>query len=160
MTTCFQWHDLECVELRHPLLVLVALCLGTGFSSQRSLHVESFCLISYNSCWVGFVIRLRSYWLFRVRVTLQLTVSQSVLALRPSGTHGQILAVVMTVAVLLSWGVLPNGSVCIVTSHSPCLCWQYIHMYIFISFLFLLYLHRQIIIIIILRLHPGSVQQR
>jgi len=36
----------------------------------------------------------------RVTVTLQLTVSQSVLALSPSGTHDQILVVVKTVAVL------------------------------------------------------------
>jgi len=33
------------------------------------------------------------------------SVSPSVLTLSPSGTHGQILAVVKTGAVLLSWGV-------------------------------------------------------
>jgi len=36
-------------------------------------------------------------------------VSQSVLALSPSGTHDQILAVVKTVAGLMSWGVFPEG---------------------------------------------------
>jgi hypothetical protein len=37
------------------------------------------------------------------------SVSQSVLALSPSGTHDQILAVVNTVAALLSRGVFPDG---------------------------------------------------
>jgi hypothetical protein len=36
------------------------------------------------------------------------TDGQSVLALSPSGTHNQIMAVVKAVAVLLSWGVLPD----------------------------------------------------
>jgi hypothetical protein len=44
----------------------------------------------------------------RIRVTLQLTVSQPTLALSPSGTHDKILAVVKTVAVLFVVGVLPD----------------------------------------------------
>jgi hypothetical protein len=46
-----------------------------------------------------------------IRITLQLTVgrsvSQSVMALSPSGTHDQSLAVVKTVAVLFVVGLLP-----------------------------------------------------
>jgi hypothetical protein len=37
------------------------------------------------------------------------SISQSVLALSPSGSHGQILAAVKTAAVLLPWGVFTDG---------------------------------------------------
>jgi hypothetical protein len=37
------------------------------------------------------------------------SVRKSVLAMSPSGTHDQILALVKTCAVLFSWGVLPDG---------------------------------------------------
>jgi len=71
--------------------------------------------------WVGVSIRPRYLprlipklmW-SRVRVTLQLTVSPSVLALSPSGTHDQILVVLKTVAVLFVVGSSPcrgDGSI-------------------------------------------------
>jgi uncharacterized membrane protein len=63
------------------------------------------------------------------------------LALRPSGTHDQILAVVKTAAAL-SWGL------CFVTGHSPCLRGQYKHMYIIVIIISIII----IIIIIILGL--------
>jgi hypothetical protein len=44
------------------------------------------------------------------------SVSQSVLALSPSGTYDQILAIVWTVVGHPPW-------------RTPCLCWQYIHVY-------------------------------
>jgi hypothetical protein len=45
----------------------------------------------------------------RVRVTLHLSVSQSILALNPSGTHDEVLAVLQTVAVLPVVGRPPVG---------------------------------------------------
>jgi len=62
----------------------------------------------------------------RVRVTLQLTVCQSVLALSPSGTHDQNLAVAKTVVVLF----VRDG--CLVSGHSICLCWYYIYVHFYI----------------------------
>jgi len=51
----------------------------------------------------------------RVRVTLRLTVSQSVSALSPSGTRDQILAVVKT--------VFPDGRTGLSCNRSQSLCW-------------------------------------
>jgi hypothetical protein len=47
----------------------------------------------------------------RVRVTLQLTVGRSVLALNPSGTHDKILVVVKTAWLPMQWvlGFFPWG---------------------------------------------------
>jgi hypothetical protein len=49
----------------------------------------------------------------------------------------------------LSWASsLTEGRVCLITGHSLCLCWQYIHTYIYISFLSVLSFSLIIIIII------------
>jgi hypothetical protein len=76
-------HNISCENLTNSTLLTVSLV--TRLTPA---------VTAYNDTFIG----------LRVRVTLQLTVSQSfsqsVLALSPSGTHDQVLAVVKTVAVL------------------------------------------------------------
>jgi hypothetical protein len=61
------------------------------------------------------------------------SVSQSVLALSPSGTRDQILAVVKTVAVL-SWGVLPDDRTGLSCNRSQSLSVLAIHTYVHFVF--------------------------
>jgi len=68
----------------------------------------------------------------RVRVTLRLTIRESVLAMSPSGTRDQILAIIRTFAVLLLWGRLPwreDRSVLYQVTDFVCVL---IYMYVFI----------------------------
>jgi len=67
------------------------------------------------------------------------SVSRSVLALSPSGTHDQILAVVKTVEVLLSWGVLPDGRTGLTYNRSQSLSVTVIYMYAFILHVFFMF---------------------
>jgi hypothetical protein len=61
-----------------------------------------------------------------------MTDSQFILALSPSGTHGQILAVIKTVAVLLSWGILPDWRIGLSCNRSQSLSVLVIYIYIYI----------------------------
>jgi hypothetical protein len=79
-------------------------------------------------------VTLHHWTLGRVRPTVTQSVSQSILALSPSGTHDRVLAVVKTAGVL-SWGVFPDGRTGLSCNRSQSLTMLVIYVYIFLSFL-------------------------
>jgi len=95
--------------LRFVVLIHIRILIA----ERRVLIVQKVMFICYTAALHTFsqIISLR---FCQESVTLQLTVNPSVrpsiLAPSPWGTYEQILAVVKTLAVLLSWGVFPDGS--------------------------------------------------
>jgi hypothetical protein len=94
--------DHACSLLCAPLLNAPHCCLKVSVS-----------IYMYNIWVCLFVLQYRIWVWVTLWLTIDQSVSQSVsqffLALSPSGTYDQILAVVKTVALLLSWGCLPDG---------------------------------------------------
>jgi hypothetical protein len=100
-----------CLVKAEGQLYLLVLFMRFSHSFRFSLPYSRTLNKPALSLFISVLVHLEALYMtathFVVRVTLQLTVSPSVLALSPSGTHDQILAAFKTVAVLFGVGRPP-----------------------------------------------------